>query len=301
MIFAVTGGTGFIGRSLVKRLEALGHEVRLVVRRDRSGSKTIVLPQNGGELDPASFADIDGVINLAGESIGQGRWTPERKAQLVASRVGVTGQLARALAKAQEQGARIPKVWINASGTGYYGVHRDKVFTEADGVGQGFLADLCLRWEAGARQNENLGLRVVILRFGVVLAPGGGALAQMAIPFKIGVGGSIGSGRQWMSWIHRDDLITMIERAISDEQMVGAYNACSPQPVTMEQMMNALGKAIGTPSWTRLPAFVARIALGEMADEMLLEGQRCVPERYLALGGQFRYPDVAEALRQIYR
>ena len=304
MRIVVTGGTGFIGRGLCARLLDLGHAVMVLTRdpaaAERSLGPQVTVVSRRGE-DPAGewTAALDGsdaVVNLAGESVAGGRWTAWRKQQLRTSRDRLTTVLVEALAKLQSR----PPLLINASAIGYYGPRGDESLTEEASSGSGFLASLCREWESAARAAERHGTRVVLLRIGVVLDVGGGALAKILPPFKFGLGGPLGRGTQWMSWIHRHDLIELILFLLTKE-VHGPINATAPYPVTNREFARILGQVLGRPAIVSTPAFVMRLLLGEMAHELLLTGQRVVPQRAQSLGYQFRYPALPEALHAILR
>ena len=267
MQIAVSGGTGFIGRALVQRLRERGDDVRVLKR---------------GEAAPA-----DVVINLAGASIGQ-RWTRERKQRILDSRVETT----RALVDAH------PRVLISASGIGYYGLHGDEVVDETAASGRGFLAEVTRDWEAAAHRADAFA-RVVVFRFGVVLGKGGGALEPMIRAFRFGAGGPIGDGRQWMSWVDCDDVIRAIEWAIENPAVRGDYNITSPEPVRNRDFARVLGRVMHRPSVLPAPAFALRLLFGEMAEEVLLGGQRAVPARATREGFTFRYATLDESLRHV--
>jgi len=288
----VTGGTGFLGVPLCRALRGAGHTVT-VLTRDPGHQGA---PAAGWEAVDAAVQDADALVNLAGEPIAGGRWGARRKERIVASRVDSTRTLLRAVAAA----GRRPKVLVSASAVGYYGPHDDEPIDESAGQGAGFLAEVCRAWEAEAVAAEALGLRVVRLRIGIALAGDGGALARMLPPFRAFLGGPLGSGRQWMSWIHRDDVTGLVVAALADEAYAGAVNATAPQPVTNRDFSAALGRALARPSWLGAPAMALRLALGEMAD-MLLTGQRVFPQVAERLGYRFRYPDLDSALRASVR
>ena len=237
------------------------------------------------------MAELDGVINLAGESIAAKRWTPQQQRAIRESRIQTTSALVNAMA-AQ---AKRPSVLVSASAIGYYGARSDESLTEPDSPGSGFLADVCREWEAAAQRAQPLGVRVVQLRIGFVLGPGGGALSKMVPPFRWGVGGPLGNGRQWLSWIHRDDVIGMIEWALTHPDIAGAVNATAPQPVTMQQFCLELGRVLHRPSWAPVPAAILHLLLGDMAD-LLLTGQRVIPQVSLQRGYQYTYPELRPAL-----
>jgi hypothetical protein len=233
----------------------------------------------------------DGVINLAGEPIAQKKWTYTQRRRIERSRIDATHSLVQACAKAKPR----PKFLINASAVGYYGARGDEIITEEAPPGDDFLSVLCQNWEAEAKKAEELGLRVVRLRTGVVLGSGGGALAKMAEPFRFFVGGPLGSGQQWISWIQLEDLVRLIFEAVNNPLAQGPLNATAPHPVRNKEFTHTLGKVMHRPSWIPVPGFALKLALGDMAD-MLLTGQRVVPAAAEKLGFQFRYPDLQQAL-----
>jgi hypothetical protein len=300
----VTGATGFIGQTLVRRLLGDGHAVVAWVRsaaRARAQLPADVelrAPADGPaalvDALAAALADADGVVNLAGEPIFGGRWTAARRVRLVDSRVAAT----RALVTALGTLPRRPGVLVSASAVGYYGDRGDEVLTEAAPAGHEFLADLCRDWEAAARGAEPLGVRVALPRIGIVLGPGGGALQTMLPAFRAGLGGPLGSGRQWMPWIHRDDLVAVLVTALGDARCAGPLNATAPAPVTNADFSRALGRALRRPAFVRAPGFGLKLLFGEAAGA-LLGGQRAEPARLRALGFQWRFADVAAALADI--
>ncbi|HET7436945.1 MAG TPA: TIGR01777 family oxidoreductase [Thermoanaerobaculia bacterium] len=295
MNIVVAGGSGFIGEPLVKRLLARGDSVAVLSRNPAKVSAGRALQWDGKTQgawrDDVANADV--VINLAGENVGEGRWTAERKRRLIDSRIDAT----RALVEALQSKPSHARTFINASAVGIYGFDRgDAVLDENAPRGNGFLADLVVRWEEAARAAEPLA-RVVAIRFGVVLAPEGGALAKMLLPFKLGGGGPIGSGKQWMSWIDREDVLRMIEWAIDTPKARGVYNATAPNPVANRDFARTLGHVLHRPSLLPAPAFALRAAFGEMAGEILLGGQRVVPSRAQADGFVFRETSLEGALR----
>jgi uncharacterized protein (TIGR01777 family) len=243
----------------------------------------------------AHVQGADAVINLAGESIGGGRWTATRKRRIVASRVNAT----RALSESIRLGEKRPFLFINSSAVGYYGPVESGDVTEDHPPGSGFLADVCLRWEQEALAVGELGPRVVILRTGVVIGEKGGALEKMLLPFRLYAGGPIGSGRQWFPWVHRDDVAGVILFALGNAALAGPVNVVAPERVDMKAFCVALGRALSRPSWLPVPAPALRAALGEMAD-MILTGQRVVPAKLLTLGYRFRYPALAAALDSVF-
>jgi uncharacterized protein (TIGR01777 family) len=296
MKIVVTGGTGFIGEALVRRLLARGDDVAVLTRdpaRVRAGRGL----QWDGRMQGAWSGDAaraDAVINLAGENISEGRWTAARKQRLVDSRINAT----RAVVEALQREPSRPRTLVNASAVGYDGDRGEEVLDESSRRGEGFLAQLVEQWESEARAAEPLA-RLVIVRFGVVLAPGGGALKKMSLPFRFGAGGPIGSGRQWMSWIAREDVLRMMEWAIDTRAAHGVYNATSPEPVRNRDLARALGHELHRPSFMPAPAFALRLALGQMADEALLASQRAVPAHAAAEGFTFSLPSIDAALRGV--
>lgn len=301
MRLVIAGGTGFIGSVLCTRLLAEGHALTLLTR---GPSPTTISPNqkwltwepgSAGAWESAleeSLLGADGVINLVGEPIAAKRWTEAQKEKIRLSRVGTTRSLVNAIAKAKEK----PKFLLNGSAVGYYGPHGDEPLTEKAGPGNDFLARVCVDWEEEAKRAEKYGLRVILLRTGIVLGKGGGALAKMIPPFKFFIGGPLGSGKQWMSWIHLEDEVGLILSLMHNERAHGPVNATAPDPVTMKEFCGALGRVLHRPAWAPVPAFALRLILGEMAD-MLLTGQRVLPAEAQKLGYTFRYPKLDEALK----
>ncbi len=296
MKIVVAGGTGFIGEPLVQRLLALGHEVSVLTRNPDKVSAGRGVKWDGKSQGPWSsvLADSHVVINLAGENIAGGRWTAERKRQLIDSRLDSTRALVAAMKQTKQK-----RTFISTSAVGYYGTRGDEELSEEGSRGTGFLADLTARWEQEAREAEPVS-RLVILRFGVVLAGEGGALAKMALPFRLGVGGRVGSGNQWMAWIDREDLLRMVEWVIANEAVRGVYNVTSPKPVTNREFTAVLARVLRRPAIMPAPAFALRLAFGEMADEVLLGGQRVVPSRAVADGFAFQVPTIEASLRNAF-
>jgi uncharacterized protein (TIGR01777 family) len=294
MRILITGGSGFIGRALSRELKISGHEVIIATRR-RYDSKDR-FTWDSRELIPQDImSKFDAVVNLAGEPVAPGRWTKDRKRRILESRVNATRALAESIRNANPK----PRVLISASAVGYYGPHGDEYVTEETPPAPDFLAGVCRAWEAEALKAEELGVRVVLVRIGGVLGAEGGALAQMVIPFKLFLGGPIGSGKQWFSWIHRDDMAGIIKYALENESVSGPVNATAPVPVTNREFSKALGKALHRPSFFAAPGFVVKLSLGELGG-MLLTGQRVLPEKALNAGYKFKYPEVGEALRAIF-
>lgn len=309
MRIVIAGGTGFLGRPLAEVYAEEGHDVRVLTRslepgasRHDPGTGMPGVTRVGWNPDgqagawSAALDGADALVNLAGESIGDGRWTPQRKAELRDSRIVPTRSLVAALGTV----AVPPRVFISGSATGYYGPSGSEPRTEESPAGNDFLAHLADDWETEARKAEASGVRLVLLRTGVVLERSGGALARMIPPFRMFAGGPMGSGRQYMSWIHRIDWIEMVRWIVETPDAAGPINATAPEPVTNRQFARALGRALRRPSLLPAPSFALRLLLGEMADPLLLNGQRVVPARALRLGFHFRYPDIAQAFRGIF-
>jgi len=291
---AVSGASGLIGAALVSSLEAQGHRaIRLVRRMPRPDEDALRWDPFTGVLTPAGPSVADAIVHLAGDSILGLRWTAEKKRRIRESRTTATRLLVQALTRL----ANPPAVLVCASGTGYYGSRGDEVLTEDSRPGTGFLADLARDWEAATATAIARGIRVVNLRLGVVLSARGGALATMLTPFRMGLGGVIGDGAQWMSWIALDDVIGAIRHALTTDALRGPVNTVAPAPVTNADFTRTLGRVLGRPTLIPLPAFAARLALGEMADELALVSQRVMPARLLASGFAFRRPTLEDALR----
>ena len=292
----VAGGTGLLGVPLVTRLRQEGHAVTVLTRHPGPPASGTLAWQPDGTAGPwASALDGgDAVVNLAGASIADRRWTAARKQQLVESRLRATRSLAAALASA----ARPPGVLLSASAVGYYGARGDEVVTEEEGPGQDFLGQLAVRWESAAGAARSSRTRVVLLRTGVVLTPAGGALERMLPPFKFGVGGSLGGGRQYMPWIHLADWTALAAFLLARPDADGPFNATAPSPVTNAEFTATLARVLRRPAVMRVPAFALRLAFGELAD-VLLTGQRVVPARAQALGFRFEWPELEGALRNL--
>lgn len=292
MLALVTGGTGFVGRRVVDRLVARGDQVT-VVSRDPARARRPGISARGWlpELD-----GYDAVVHLQGEPIFGRRWNEEVRAEIRRSRVDATRELVDTLGNVRAD--RRPKVLVCASAVGYYGDRGDEMLTETSGPGRDFMADVCVGWEHEAARAATLGVRVVSLRTGVVLGLGGGALAQMLLPFKLGVGGPIGSGKQYFSWIHLDDLAAMIVWAATNDDVRGPINAVAPGIVTNKAFSRALGRALHRPALLPVPPFALRIVFGEVA-EVLTASQRCVPEQAQRLGFTYVHPLIDEALQDV--
>lgn len=303
MHILLTGGTGFIGRRLSELLLARGDEVTVLTRTPGSSPPGLRATRLVG-WDPQSgpphaelFSSVSAVVNLLGESIAKGRWTPEKKRRIRDSRILGTRHLVDGIRAASPR----PKTLVSGSAIGFYGPRNDELLDEGVPGGSDFLAELCRDWEAEAARAEHSGVRVVLLRTGVVFGAGGGALGAMLPPFRLGLGGPVGSGRQWMSWIHIDDLCGLVIHALDSPDLHGPLNATAPQPVPNRELAKALGRVLGRPALLPAPAFALKLLLGEMAEALLLKGQRVVPSRARASGYRFRYADLDSALGEVLR
>ena len=289
----ISGATGLIGSALVPELEANGHSVTRL-SRSQSGADTVRWDLSAGAID-GDLEGTEAVVHLAGESIAQGRWSPDKKRRILDSR----GQGTRLLAERLAALAAPPKVVVSISAVGYYGDRGDEVLTEESAPGADFLAKVCREWEAAAEPARRAGIRVVHPRLGIVLSPQGGALGTTLPIFKLGGGGKIGSGRQWWSWVALDDVVGSIVHALTDETVEGPVNVGSPNPMTNAEYTKALGRVLGRPTVLPLPAPVARIMLGEVADALLLASQRMRPAKLEVTGYAFRYPQLEGALEHL--
>ncbi len=294
MRIAVTGSSGLVGGHLVGVLRASGDDVYRVVRRSTQAAESQIAWDPGkGTIESAKLDGVEAVVHLAGENIAGGRWTAARKQAILESRVGGTRLLCETLAGLD----RRPPVLVCASAIGYYGDRGDERLTESSPPGRGFLVEVCEAWEAASMPARDAGIRVVNLRIGIVLSREGGALAKMLTPFKMGIGGKVGSGRQYMSWIALEDLIRIIKHVLDCDQLSGPVNAVAPNPVTNRQFTKILGRILRRPTLAALPGFVARLAFGEMGNELLLSGARVIPQKLGETGFEFRYPMLEGALR----
>ncbi|HZR57109.1 MAG TPA: TIGR01777 family oxidoreductase [Terriglobales bacterium] len=291
----ISGASGLIGAALLPSLRAHGYAVSRLIRSEPSRTDEIHWDP-AHPIAPESVSNFDAVIHLAGESV-VARWTKEKKARIRDSRVLGTRHLSEALAKSSKP----PRVLISASAIGYYGDRGEEILREESASGTGFLSEVCREWEAATQAASGAGIRVVHIRIGLVLAPTGGALQPMLMPFKFGVGGKIGSGRQWWSWIHIDDLVGTIIHILENDSLHGAVNLVSPEPARNAVFTKLLASVLSRPAIFSMPAFIARLALGEMADEAVLASQRVEPAKLLARGYVFQRPDLKQSLEKIIK
>ncbi len=289
---AVAGATGLVGSALVPFLTTGGHQVARIVRTHTAGADVVWDPA-AGMIDAGRLEGLDAVVHLAGENIAGRRWNAEQKERIRDSRVRGTRLLCESLARLRQP----PRVLVSASAIGFYGNRGDEEMTEASAGGSGFLPEVCKEWEAATEPATAAGVRVAHLRFGVILSPRGGALAKMLTPFRLGAGGRTGDGRQWLSWIALDDAVGAIYHALDTPGLSGPVNAVAPRPVTNGDFTRTLGKVLGRPALMPLPAFLARLAFGELANELLLASTRVVPRALLDSGYRFLFSDLEDALR----
>jgi len=292
MKIAVTGASGLIGSALVPALEASGYEVVRLVRRAAESPSELAWDPAAGSIDARGLAGVEGVVNLSGATIGR-RWTAARKREILASRVDSTTLLAETLAALEPR----PKVLVCAGGIGIYGDRGDEILTEESELGTGFLAEVGAAWEAAAEPAREAGIRVVNFRQGIVLSRKGGALHRLLTPFRLGVGGRVGSGRQWWSWVSIDDLVGAYRFALEGD-LAGPVNLVSPSPATNAQFVKALGRTLHRPTVFPLPAVAVKTLFGEMGDAALLQGQRALPARLLEAGFTFRYSELNAAFER---
>ena len=295
MTLLIAGGSGFLGNALATAFRAAGHRVMILTRRPRRDGDVLWSTKATDTSWRHTLERSDAVINLAGESIAGRRWTAERKREIRASRMEPTQTLVSAIAVA----SRPPAVFLNASAVGFYGVHGDEALTEQSPSGNDFLGSLCRDWETLAIEASSRS-RVVLLRTGLVLARDGGALPQLALPFRFFAGGPVGTGRQYMSWISLADWIGLVQWTLTRNHVSGPLNLTAPAPVTNAEFARTLGRVLGRPSFVPAPAFAMRLALGELADALILGGQRVLPARVQALGYEFMHETLEAALRHIY-
>lgn len=290
MRIAVSGASGLLGSALVPALEADGHEVVRLVRRTPVGTNEIAWDPAAGTIDAAALVGVEAIVNLSGENIGQ-RWTEARRREILASRVQTTSLLATTAAALDPR----PSVFVCAGPIGIYGDRGDEIVTEESELGTGFEADVGRAWEAAAEPARDAGIRVVNFRQGIVVSKDGGAVERMLLPFKLGLGGRVGSGRQWWTWVALDD-VTSAYAFVLGSPLSGAVNLCAPNPVTSRQFTDALGRALHRPTIFPVPEFAIRTLFGEMGDNMLLRGRRALPARLLEAGFEFAYPEIDDAL-----
>jgi uncharacterized protein len=295
MRILVTGSTGLVGRALVTFLESGGHEVHRLTRTAAARPGEIEFDPEKGAAHPSEMEGFDAVIHLAGDPIAQGRWTEAKKRLIRDSRVTFTRRLAETLGALKKP----PAVFISASATGYYGDRGDRVLRESDGPGEGFLPEVCLEWEGASEPAALAGIRVVHLRTGLVLTPTGGALQPMLLPFSLGLGGPLGQGKQWWSFIAMDDLLYAIHHVLMNDSVRGPVNATSPEPVTNAEFTRTLGRVLNRPAFLKAPRFALDLALGEMTGPLLFASARVNPEKLLDSGFTFSYPTLEAALRHV--
>lgn len=294
MKILVTGASGLVGTALVPFLKEKGHEVKRAVRQhEKESSDSIFWDPGLFNCNNADFEGFDAVINLSGENLfSTFRWNEEKKQRIVDSRVKATQSLSTCFDGLEHP----PKILLNASAVGFYGNRGDEILTEESSSGTGFLPDVCRKWETATEKAKQLGIRVVLLRFGIILTPVGAALGKMLTPFKLGLGGILGSGKQYMSWIALDDLLNVISHLLVHDSLQGPVNVDTPYPVTNEEFTKIFGKILNRPTALPLPAFLTRLIFGEMADEVLLSSTRAMPTRLLNSGFIFQYPELESAL-----
>jgi len=296
MKVAVTGASGLVGSALTKQLVADGHEV-VPVTRGKASEGAITWNPSKGEIDAGAFEGIDAVVHLAGENIAEGRWNVAKKQRIRDSRVKGTTLLSQTLAGLEKK----PAVFVSASAIGFYGDQRPEPVDEQAGVGEGFLADVCQAWEEASQPAKDAGIRTVNIRIGVVLSKDGGALEKMLFPFKMCAGGIVGSGKQVWSWISIDDLVGAIIHAIETESISGPMNATAPNASTNAEFTKSLAHVLGRPAIVPLPAFAAKIVLGEMAEALLLSSSRVLPQKLEETGYQFKHEHLEAALRALLK
>ena len=293
MKIAIAGSSGLVGSALIPILQSDGNQITRLVRSSPKPGEIEWHP-NQDEVNPQRLEGFETIINLAGENIAGGRWTDEQKRKIRVSRINGTHLLSESIAKMTSK----PGAFICASATGIYGDRDDETLDEQSETGGGFLAGVCREWEQATEPASKAGVRVVNLRMGPILAREGGMLSKLLTPFKMGMGGKVGSGKQYISWVALDDAVNAIKLAIDDKSIQGPINIVSPNPVTNEEFTKTLGHVLNRPTALAMPAFAARLAFGEMADEMLLASQKVMPNRLNQAGFQFRYPTLESAMRK---
>jgi uncharacterized protein len=295
MKILISGSHGLVGSALAKALQQSGYQVLVLVRGKATSANEIEWDPKRGLLSLHSVEGLDAVVHLAGEAIAEGRWSDEKKQRIRESRVQGTRLLAEKLAET----ASPPGVFVGASAIGFYGDRGDELLTEQSAAGTGFLADVCVEWERATEAAQTRGIRTVLARFGVILSTDGGALAKMLPPFRMGVGGRVGDGKQWMSWIALTDVVAGLLHLIKNASIAGPVNFVAPNPVTNAEFTKKLGTALSRPTIFPIPAFGVRLAFGEMADALLLSSQRVVPAVLKASGFEFQYSELSNALQAI--
>lgn len=288
----ITGATGLIGSALQSSLRAKGHDLLLASRSEHNDRSYVRWHPVSGFEDISQIEGVDAVIHLAGESISALRWTDEKKKAIRDSRVLGTRNIVDAISDLDKR----PRVLVAASAIGFYGDRGDEELTETSKPGKTFLADVCREWESESRRAEDSGVRTVLLRTGIVLSKDGGALATMLLPFKLGLGGVVGSGKQWMSWISLVDHISIIEYVLENESVRGAVNSVSPGPVTNEEFTRVMGEVLYRPTFLPVPEFAVNLMFGEMGEALLLDSIRVIPKRLDDAGFEFKYPDLKKAI-----
>jgi uncharacterized protein (TIGR01777 family) len=295
MKILITGASGLVGTHLIPTLAAKGHEIYKLVRKTPRTSDEIQWDAKTGfsDVEQAKLEGFEAVVHLAGDNVASENWSKEKKQRIRESRAVGTRVLVDALKKTENP----PRIFVSASASGFYGDRKDEILTEESPKGVGFLPDVCDEWEIEARKAEDFGARVVTPRIGVVLSKDGGALDKMLTPFKLGVGGVVGSGKQWMPWIALDDMIGVIHFALENDDLKGAVNTVSPNPATNEEFTKTLGKVISRPTILPIPEFAIKLLFGEMGETLLLQGQRMQPKRLEEAGFRFKYPNLEDALK----
>ena len=296
MKIAVTGATGLIGSALGKRLHKQGNEILAITRRKNLSSPYAVVHWDveRGEFDATALEGIDAVVHLAGETIAE-RWSAKKKALIRSSRVEGTKLLVEGLKSLSKR----PSVLVSSSALGFYGNRGDEELDESAAPGTGYLPEICQDWESEAARAKELDMRVVSMRSGIALSTKGGALAKMLLPFKLGLGGPVGSGRQWMSWIHIDDVVGGYHFALHQPEFSGVANLTAPQPARNAEFTKALGRALSRPAFLPAPGFALKLVFGEMAQDLLLDGQKVLPRRLEQAGYKFQHPGLDEALQDV--